>query len=61
MRELVTCSDEKAAAGIQDPFTQRFCREACKLRKGRKTEEEEEPGIKCIRKGVTHKTFRVSK
>lgn len=46
MRELVTCSDEKAATGIQDPFTQRLCREARKLGKGRKTEREEDPGIK---------------
>lgn len=36
MKDLVTCSDEQAATGIQDPFTERLCREACKLEKGKK-------------------------
>jgi hypothetical protein len=45
VKELVTCSDEQAATGIQDPFTERLCREACKLGKGKKAEGEGRTGV----------------
>lgn len=36
VKELVTCGDEKAATGIQDPLTERLCRETCELGKEKK-------------------------